>query len=240
MLRVSNVSEWRKCVEAIAALITEGNFEFSSKGVKFKAIDSSQVTFVDFSMPSSAFYEYKMQEARVGLDLLEFSKVVARASPQDSLSMSLDGSEVVVSLDGAVTRKFKLPLLDISENDLPPPEVPFTAEIELPARILKEAFKDASLFSSSIVARVREKKLFLEAQGTGGMTRVTIPAGPEVKINAREEIVAKYSLGFLNSMLKEADNDQKVVLSMKNESALKVHYSIGKAEISYYLAHMLL
>ncbi|MBN1159754.1 MAG: hypothetical protein JXA43_00760 [Candidatus Diapherotrites archaeon] len=240
MIKLDDVRDWKRSIDAISALISEGNFEFGGDGVVLRAIDPSQVAYVFFKMPKASFAEFEMPDAKIGLDLVELAKVVARAMPEDQMLLSFEGSDLILTLEGAITRRFKLPLLDISADEIPQPSPDFTADIEVDAKILKEAFKDAALFSSSVILRVRGDQLIIEAQGSQGNLRTVVPSSKRIKISSSEEVVSKYSLNFLNNILKEADGADTVKISLKSESPMRVSYKIGKAEIAYYLAHMLL
>ncbi|MBR9707630.1 MAG: DNA polymerase sliding clamp, partial [Candidatus Diapherotrites archaeon] len=124
-LVLSDTRNWKRSIDAISALISEGNFDFAEDGVTFSAVDPSQVAFVDFFMPKSCFQEYTASNTSVGLDLIELSKVVARALPTDRLSISVEASDFLLKLQGTLTRRFKLPLLDLSSDDVPKPKSAF-------------------------------------------------------------------------------------------------------------------
>ena len=188
MLKLEDVRDWKRSIDAISALISEGNFEFDNDGVVLKAIDPSQVAYVFFNMPKSSFSEFEMPAGKVGLDLVELAKVVARAMPEDKMLLSFEGSDLILTLEGTITRRFKLPLLDISADEIPQPSPDFTADIEVDARILKEAFKDAALFSSSVILRVRGDQLIIEAQGSQGNLRTVVPSNKRIKISSSEEV----------------------------------------------------
>ncbi|MBR9707429.1 MAG: hypothetical protein GOV15_03260, partial [Candidatus Diapherotrites archaeon] len=124
--------------------------------------------------------------------------------------------------------------------DVPKPKQEFAANIEVNAKLLKEAFKDASLFSSSVVLRVDGDRLLIESQGAQGNLKTIVPSTHNIKVESTEEVISKYSLNFLSNILREADTGDIVKLSLKSEAPLKVTYPIGDAKISYYLAPMLL
>ena len=51
---------------------------------------------------------------------------------------------------------------------------------------------------------------------------------------------SKYSLNFLQNIVREADADKKILLELKTDSPMKISYPIGDSEINFYLAHMIL
>ncbi|MBU0636416.1 hypothetical protein KKE06_05305, partial [Candidatus Micrarchaeota archaeon] len=51
---------------------------------------------------------------------------------------------------------------------------------------------------------------------------------------------AKFSLNFLQNIVREAENEKKVSLELRNDAPMKISYPIGDTTIQFYLAHMLL
>lgn len=240
MIELKNVSAWQKAVEAIASFISEGNFRFSEKGVFFKAIDPSQIVLVEFFMDKKVFDKYNIEPTFVGIDLVELSKIMARVLPNDKMQMALTDSEMLVKLEGDLNRSFRLPLIDVSEEEISIPKHKFDARIEINGRILKEALKDASLFGSSVVLRVKDNKLYLEARGSQGTLKTEAKGAKNLLIESKKEVVSKYSLNFLSNIVKEADADKKVIIEMKSDAPMKVSYDIGESKIIFHLAHMIL
>ncbi len=53
-------------------------------------------------------------------------------------------------------------------------------------------------------------------------------------------MVSKYSLTYLQNIVKEADSESNLLIEFKNDAPMKVSFDIGKSKIKFYLAHMLL
>jgi len=241
MLTLKKVEPWKKAVEAISCFINEGNFRFNDDGVSLKATDPSQVVLVNFLMQKTAFDKFELEPNFVGLDINELNKIISRALPNDRLLIKLSDNEMKLNLEGDISRSFALPLLDVSEEEIKMPSQEFDASVEINARILKEALKDASLFGSSVVLRVKEGQLSIEARGSSGTLHSVAKQQPKaIAIKSNGEVVSKYSLTFLQNIVKEAEADQKVLLQLKNDAPMRVSYKIGPAQIEFYLAHMIL
>jgi hypothetical protein len=106
--------------------------------------------------------------------------------------------------------------------------------------VLKEALKDASLFGSSVILRVKGGQFLIEARGSQGTLQTVAKQTKHVNVKSNAEVASKYSLNFLQNILKEADGDQKVLLELKSDSPMKVSYKIGGASLLFHLAHMIL
>ncbi len=240
MIELKDTGFLKSSIEAISSFIPEGNFRFNSNGVHFRAIDPSQIVLVDYLIEKSVFDEFDVEPAFIGLNITELGKIVARAIPNDKARIYISDSEFKVDFEGEMKRSFKLPLIDVSEDELKLPESKYDAKVEINAKLFKEILKDASLFSSSMVLRVKDGKFFLESKGTAGAVNANSTNGKFVKAASSVEVVAKYSLSYLQNIVKGANPDSNITLEMKSDSPMKVSYRIGTSEIKFYLAHMLL
>ena len=241
MIELKKVELWKRSVEAISSFISEGNFRFNEKGIQFRAIDPSQVVLVNYEMNKNVFDKYEIEPTFVGVDLGELSKIMSRVLPNDKLVMDLTDSELLIKLEGDLSRSFRLPLIDVSEEDITMPLHKYAAKIEINSRILKEALKDASLFGSSVILRLKGGQFLIEARGSAGSLNISSKESKAISVTGNnKEIVSKYSLNYLMNIVKESDNEKKVVLEMKTDTPIKVSYKIGDSEIQFYLAHMIL
>lgn len=240
MIQLGQVEMFKRCIDALSTFISEGNFRFSKDGVSFKAIDPSQIVLVDFSLPKKVFTKYDVEPTMVGIDLVEFSKVMSRVQQNDKLSIDLNDSEITLKLEGDMEREFKLPLIDVSEEEVSIPVKKFDSEIKINARVLKEALKDASLFGSSVILRVKEGKFFVEARGAQGTLKSIASNPAQVGVEGAAEVVSKYSLNFLSNIVKEASPADRITLKLKSDAPMEVSYPIGEASLTYHLAHMIL
>jgi proliferating cell nuclear antigen len=238
MIELKKMEFLKNALEAISAFIPEGNFRFSDDGVYFKAIDPSQVLLVDYFIDKKLFDKYDIETNFVGIDLIEFNKILQRAMPQDKLSIDLIDSEMKIKLESELKRSFRLPLIDVSEGEIKAPEVKYDAKIIIGSVSLKEMLRDAALFGSSVVLKLKDRKFFVEARGSQGT--MDSEATSVSKIEASANVTCKFSLNFLHNIIKEADQGTKVTIELKPDSPMKVSYNIGESKITFYLAHMIL
>ncbi|HLC78818.1 MAG TPA: proliferating cell nuclear antigen (pcna) [archaeon] len=240
MIELKDVSFLRSSIDSISSFIPEGNFRFNEKGIHFRAIDPSQVVLVDYFIDRSIFDSYEIEPAFVGINLSELSKIFARALAEDRVLINLFESELKISFKGDLERSFKLPLIDISEGELKIPQTKYETSIEINSKLLREVLKDASLFSSSVVLKTKGDKFLVESKGTAGALNVSSGQSRGVKVKSKDDVVSKYSLTYLQNIVKEANQDATVLLELKTDSPMKVSFQIGKSRIEFYLAHMLL
>lgn len=240
MIELKKTVFFRSAIEAISAFIPEGNFRFNDKGVHFRAIDPSQIVLVDFFAASNQFDSFDVEPAFVGMNITELNKIIMRAFPEDRLVIDLGDSECGIRFEGTLKRSFNLPLIDVSDDELKLPKDDYDVVVEINARLLKEALKDASLFSSSVILQVKNNIFILESSGNSGNLHIDSSNSGGVKVKSKEEVVSKYSLGHLQNIVKEADSDSLIKLEFKSDSPMKVTFPVGGSELKFYLAHMLL
>lgn len=238
MIELKNSLFFKNALEALSVFIPEGNFRFSEKGIYFRAVDPSQVVLVDYFIDKKLFDKYEVEPNFVGIDLVEFNKLLQRSSPQDTLKINLLDSEMQIKLESELKRSFKLPLIDINEEEVKIPQIKYDTKVIIGAVSLKEMIKDASLFSSSVVLKVKGNKFFIEAKGQSGV--MDSEATSVSKIDSKKDVTAKFSLNFLQNIIREADSSEKIEINLKQDSPMQISYNIGKSKIVFYLAHMIL
>ena len=239
MIELSKVEFWKRAIEAISSFIPEGNFRFSDKGIYFKAIDPSQIVLVDYFVEKKLFDKYDVEPNFVGIDLVEFNKLMQRAMPADKLSMGVSDAEMKVKLESDLKRNFKLPLIDVSEDEIKVPDIKYEAKVEISAYSLKELLRDATLFGSSVVLKIKDGKFVVEARGSQG-TMESEAMEKVAKVVTKKDVTAKFSLNFLQNIVKEADNEKIVTIELKSDAAMRVSFQVGNSDIVFYLAHMIL
>ncbi|MEM0359932.1 MAG: proliferating cell nuclear antigen (pcna) [Candidatus Diapherotrites archaeon] len=240
MIRLSKVAHFQTAIRAIANFISEGNFRFNDKGISLKAIDPSQIVLVQYEAPKSFFDEFKVEPNLVGIDIDEFNKVMKRALQKDTIEMELNDSHLVVRLKGDLERNFRLSLIDLSEEEAEIPQQEYDARVEAKARVLQEAFRDAMLFGSSVVLKIEKGRFLIEARGSQGTLKTEAKAAELFKVKAKKDVTSKYSLNFLENIVKEADPESTILMELKSEAPMRISYPIGETTIQFYLAHMIL
>lgn len=238
MLELRQSNFFKVAIESISSFIPEGNFRFTDKGISFKAIDPSQVVLVDYFVEKKHFDKYVIEPNFVGVDLVELNKILARALPDDKLLLDISDAELKLRFESYLKRSFRVPLIDVSDDDIKVPNIEYEAKVDINANSFKEVLKDAALFGSSIVLKVSEGKFFVEAKGSQGS--MESEATKVSNVSSKKEITAKFSLNFLQNIVRQADNEKQVTIELKNDAAMRVSFSIGPGKIVFYLAHMIL
>ncbi|MEW6294851.1 MAG: proliferating cell nuclear antigen (pcna) [Candidatus Diapherotrites archaeon] len=241
-LILSNAGEFKRAIDAISVLIDEAEFIITKEGLSLKATDPSQISMVDFKMEKKAFKEYNVEkDTKIGLDLDYLSQVMSRCKANDELTMNIDetNSRLELIFKSDSTRRFSVPLIDISTTELPSPKIEFDAEVKVIAGLIQDGLKDSSLVSTHVTLGVTGKKFFIKATSSKGEAHNEIISAEDKglkELKAKKECYAMFPLDYLQDMLKGASSDTTVELHLKSNAPVKISYPISKAEITYFLA----
>jgi proliferating cell nuclear antigen len=243
LLRVSprNPRAWKSASDAVASFLADGTFHFTEKGVWLQSIDPSMVVFVKLEAPRDVFSEYVLNypEVRVPISLSEYQRILSRLSPGDRLTLSFSSTNLYVVMEGQGIRKeFVIPAIDIREESRPVSLPSSLSYVELPASYIKEALKNASVVSREVTLRISDDKFVVESREGSNVSKTEIAASPYVKIVYDQPTSSKYSIDYLQNILKPADST--VILEFSNDSPLKVSYSLEGIRLTFILAPLML
>ena len=240
-LVLEKAGDFQKSISAISVLIDEAEFIVGESELSLKATDPSQISMIDFKLDKGAFKEYLGEGImKLGLDLDYLNQVMSRAKPDDSLSIELaeDKSRLLVQFKGSSTRRFQVPLIDISSSELPNPKIEFDAVVKLKAGILQDALKDASLISTHVSLGVGEDKFFVKANSSKGSLENETAKDDKslMELNASKPASSMFPLDYLRDMLKVPGSDSDVTIKLKDNAPVEISYKIGEASLTFFLA----
>ena len=215
-LSILDVKLLRDVLTAISTLIDEGTFNISPEGIKLRSMDPSRVAMVDFSMQKSAFDEYASdQDAKVCVNLSELLKLLKRAKRDETLEISLDesASQLIVVIRGKYTRTFRMPTLEVSEEEVPTPNVTFNAKVTLTTDGLKQSLEDVALVSDHVRIETDGEKFLMSAKGDIMGADIELQKGSDalLSLEVKEPCKATYPLSYLSDIVKAASATSEVV-----------------------------
>lgn len=238
MISTKNTNLLTKSLETITPLIQETNVRFRDEGIYIKAIDKTQILLVDFFMSKKAFDTYVVEPSLVGLNIQELKNMLSRSFGEDKLQLNLKEQGLDIQLLGKIERKFYMSFLDLSEQDINLPEIRYEVEFNITAGLLKEILTDINLVASTIIFKINDGKLMIEATGEKGNIKTTLP---EIKVKSKKNFSAKFSLSFLRNIVKSMDNDKELLIKLAEDVPIYIEYTLSKdCTIKFYLSSMLI
>ena len=203
---LSDVNLFKNVVSTAAELIDEGIFKANKNGLRLTAADRAMVAVVDLNVPATAFDELTVEgEAKLPINLTNFISVLKRASSKDKLIMELVDNKLKLTMKNSSTRSFTLPLLEISEEEVPPIEqLQFKASVSLKSDILKEGIEDADIVADSVLFEATPTSFSMKAKGDISSTELILEGGNEAlgELKVEGSVKARYPLDYLKKMVK--------------------------------------
>jgi len=240
---LEDASLFKDSIDSINSLITEGCFNISKDSIGLIAMDPASVAMVIFDFLSSSFKEYSVDEdKRITLNIDQLKSILGRVSSSDSLAIELDDEkhQLILTVSGKSTKKFTLPLLEQGESVNKVPPLEFDTKIELDANTFKEWIKDAAIISDCVVFLTDKDNFKLEASGGNSNVELELgkgsPALHSVSCGS-EQTRAKYSLEYLDKIVKSAKIADKITLEYKTDYPARIEFkNLDKLRIAFILA----
>ncbi|KXB03377.1 hypothetical protein AKJ47_02385 [candidate division MSBL1 archaeon SCGC-AAA261G05] len=234
---------WKNCIGAISNLIDEAAFKFTPEGVKMEAMDPSHVALVDFNLPSKSFEEYDVEETQVlGVDLIEMDKVVSRAKKDDKFVVELDEEKnrLVLKFEGASTRRFSLPLIEVEGEETPQPELDFSTSAKIQAGIIQDGLKDASLVADNVRFGATEEKFIMGAESDTGSSQMELSKSSEglKELKVQKPSKSMFNISYLDDIIKAVSSSDFIDIRLGSDLPIKLDMPIGdgKGQLKFLLA----
>jgi len=241
-ITLGNADLLKNSIPIIAEIIDEGVFKVDAKGLSLVSPDRSMIAMVDFHLLSTAFEDFKVTgENNVGLNLTNLVAVIKRIKTGEKVILSKeDGSNILeVVMKGKGTRKFEVPLLNITSEKPPLDQLKFKSRIELDSSVLEEGITDADIVDDSIVFEAEPHLFKIWAKGDMNSSQLELKKGESCieKIDVEEPVKARYPLEYLKKMIKASKFSNKVLLEYANDYPLRMVFKdIDKIHLSFVLA----
>lgn len=232
----------RDSIETISQLIDDGLFKIDKNGIELLAADRAMVSFIDFKMKSSGFDEFECDKiTNIGLNLLSFLTVLKRIASNDILTLRLDENEnkLEVILEGDSKRRFTIPLIQISRDELPQiDQLKFTADAEIRADVFEQGINDADIIADSVIIELSPDNVRMYAEGNSSKSELRIPSGTNIllNLNAKEIVSSRYSLEYLKKIIKGSRISEKAKIKLGKDFPLRIEFSGENASLSMILA----
>ncbi|MEK6887801.1 MAG: proliferating cell nuclear antigen (pcna), partial [Candidatus Aenigmatarchaeota archaeon] len=239
--KIDDVGLLRDSIATVAELIDEAELHIKEYGVQMIASDRAVVVVVDFYMTRDMFKEYKYTEdARIGINLQNLLQILKRAGETDSLTIKLAEGKLDITIKGVSTRKFVLPLIDISREETPPiDKLDFSSSLTVNSEILGSGIEDAELITDSVIFTITKDQMTMKGESDSSFTQLDLMKGEGGLriVEIGEPVRARYSLDYLKKIVKAKKFSPEVKLSMANDYPMKLQFEVpGKLQLGFILA----
>ncbi len=235
---ISEAKLLKSSIEAISNIIDEAGIIVSQQGMSLRAMDPAHVAFIELEIRPDAFEEYSIdEELTLGLDLGRLNTILKRAGSGDKVTLYLEDESVLkIEIKNTSTRRFELPLIEISEEEIRLPQLEFPAVVELDPKSLIEGIKDAEIVSDNIIFKADSENFYISAKGDLGNVEVKVSKEDTIDFNVSEECRSMFSIEYLKDMMKASDIARSVRLYLGTDIPLKMEFLSQEAKLLLVLA----
>jgi len=242
-LRFADARTWRYAISTISKIIDEASYRFTEDGIKLRAIDPSRVVLVDFTIPRNALTEYEIEkEEVVGVDMEDLAKILRRAVKGDELElMTLEAGRLAISFLGRGVRTFIIPSLELTLEEIPELNIPFTVKAKFPPSTFKDLVKELEPVGDAIEFITIKNEQKIIAKSSSDVAEVEIEASIEngslLELEASEDARAIYSIDYLSDIVSAAQVAEEVIFEYGSGIPCKIEYTLPYGgKLVFYVA----
>lgn len=228
-------------ISTIGELIDEGIFKIDKNSLSLIAADRAMVAVVDFKLPATVFDVFEVdKEEKIGINMTNLVSVLKRSKPKDKITMELKGNKLEISMENSSKRKFTVPLLDISQEEIPPiDQLNFNAKIKINAEILKNGLEDADIVGDSIVFHADKDKFTMNASGDISSTELTLEKGNKslLDMDVTGDVKSRYPLDYLKKMVKASKLANDISMKWSKDYPMRLDFTtVDKVSLGFVIA----
>ena len=233
-LKLDNPKIFSEIVGIISEMVLEVRIKVNNKGLSITAIDPANVAMILFKLPADAFSELEVEKEEIlGVSLDNLKAVLRRVKAGSVLVMEKEENMLKIIIQDKIRKEFSLALIDVEGDEKPIPNLNFVSKIEMTSVDFSEAIEDCNVVADSCSFISAPDNFVI--QGKGNLNSFKSEFSDEVNIQA-EEASSKYSLEYLQKMIKGTKLTDKVVLNFGNDYPLKLEFNTPKVSLSFILA----
>ena len=221
--------------EAITHIVDEVVCHIDNEGFRINAIDRSHVIFVELDLKYTVFDEFDIEvPEKICLDTQEFHQILKRMKKNDVLMLSIDENNLIITLEGEVTRNFKIRLIDTMYETPIPPTLDMPANIEVDSSLFKDFIADMELFNENCKITVNEEYFIVSTESDFGDSKDEYLHGDIVN----GEYSSSFSLDKLKTMMKADKFSKHLELGIGNDMPVTVRFTLdgGDGYLNFLLA----
>lgn len=226
----TNTKILKDSIDTVSQIIDEGIFKIKRDSIELMASDRAMVAVIDLRLKSSLFEEYQFdQEISIGLNLINFLTILKRAGSDDRLTMKIDdeNNKLDIILTGKTTRRFAVPILDISEDEVPPiNQLEFHATAEVMSDIIDQGIADADVIADSVVIELSPENLKMVSEGNSSKIELDAVKGDETvpDISASETVKSRYPIDYLKKVMKASRLSKLAKMKIGTDYPMKIEF----------------
>jgi proliferating cell nuclear antigen len=235
LLKLDHPKLFSEIVSIISEMVLEVRIKVNKDGMRILAIDPANVAMISFKLPASAFSEIEVDNEEVlGISLDSLKAVLRRIKAGSVLTITKQENELKLLIQDKINKEFNLALIEIEGEEKEIPILDFTSKIEMPSLDFAEAIEDCSVVADSCSFISEPDKFIMTAKGSLNSFKSEF-TGDSIDLQA-QEANSKYSLEYLQKMIKATKITDKMKINFANDYPLKLEFNTPFIELSFILA----
>ena len=234
LLKLENPKIFSDIISIISELVLEVRFKVNKDGLGVTAIDPANVAMVLFKLPAKTFSELNVEKEEVlGVSLESLKAVLRRVKLGSILTITREENILKLIIQDKISREFDLALIDIENEEKPVPNLDFSSKIEMNSLDFSEAIEDCSIVADSCSFISEPESFIIKARGS--LNSFQARFSDEANIQS-EKSNSKYSLEYLQKMIKSSRLTDKVAINFSTNYPLRLDFNTPLIELSFILA----
>ena len=238
---ISDSALLKDAISTIGELIDEGIFKVNKNGLSLIAADRAMVAVVDFKLPATVFDVFDVdKEQNIAVNMTNLVSVLKRLGGNEKVELNLKDNKLEIVMTNSSKRKFTVPLLDISQDEIPPiDQLEFDAKVKIKVDILKSGIEDASVVSDSVILEAVENKFTMKATGDISSTELTLEKGNQalLELDVKENVKSRYPLEYLKKMIKASKLANETYMRWSKDYPMRMDFmTVDKVSMGFILA----
>lgn len=239
-LKTIQASAVRTLFEVLKDIINDVNIVFDKDGISMSSLDTAHVTFINMMMSSDNFEQYNCPSRTLaGLNLLNTFKIMKTITNNDTLSMSIDSSEIMdIQIDNEgkkTTTKFRLKLLDINDEVYENPSITMDSVTIIQSASFQRIIRDMANIADNVIIKRYENKLAFICDGDFAQQETIFECPDTIE----DVIEYPYSLKYIHIFTKATSICSNIEVMQSKNGPIAFKYSIANlGDITFFLAHV--
>ncbi len=235
LLRLDNPKIFSEVVNIISELVLEVRLKVNQEGLRIIAIDPANVAMMLFNLPSTAFSQLEVEKEEVlGVSLDSLKAVLRRVKSGSVLTITKHENELKLQIQDKIKREFNLALIEIDSEEKEIPNLSFTSKVEMTSLDFAEAIEDCGVVADSCSFISAPDKFQIKAKGSLNSFSSEF-SSDEINLEA-EEASSKYSLEYLQKMVKATKLTDKIHINFSTDYPLRLEFITPILQLSFILA----
>ncbi len=238
-LKTIQASAIKSVFEVLKDILNDVNVYFSPEGMRILTLDTAHVALVDLHLPAERFQEYQCPSNVVcGLNVSDMFKLLKIITSDDIISLAInshDYMDILIenSKKGRRT-EFQLKLLDINEEEIELPDVPFQVCTTLPSVDFQRLCRDMGNLGTDVTLTRDHQQFIFLCQGDTANQKTSIECVEEFD----GVISGMYSLKYLNLFTKSTSMSSNIQILQESQNRfLILKYGVADlGDLRFFLA----